>query len=570
MRRNQILDYIYRHNTDKEDIKKLIQYTNENIDKLNYYKSNYPVISSTGGIYCIYSPSATEYLEFEQECGSIMKMAEKMINRAKYNITEKELIQFYGEDYPGRKKSNSTSNNRYSNKKLNKAINISNSDVELQAELFANLFNTDKECFIRIRCESNNHMYSYNVQDLKDPVKLHNILNARKFTREDLFYSLATYRTMKNCEEDNIFSMHCIECDIDYIDKKIKRFRGKKPIEVFKILQEEEFGRSIPVPNIVEIGRQLKLFFKIESVGATKPSKNLVKRVNKVFSQRLIDFGADSPRLTDGGRINGSINSKSGDKVEIFFIKEAPIYTLKQLREEWLDPLPKWYPAYVEKRNKVVRFIPRDKDIFFSINQARISDFYKIANYFGQDFDGRRFLCFQVRNHAKLSGFTDNKAEKMMKDFNNNLAKPLAWRVIERDTRNVNKKQWLYKDITILDHLGLDKSDVAAIGLQELKYLSDEDKKERKKELDNEYNYKRYRNIDDMTKTEVKRRNEFIQIARLELQGMSLRDISEELGKAVSTLSEKINKVYKKINYNEIKQAVELGIFNDLGIELLA
>lgn len=568
MRRKQILDYIYKNNTDKEDIKKLEKYVDENMDKLNHYKSNYPVIGSTGGIYCIYSPSVAEYLEFEQECGSFMTMEAKKINRAKYNITEKDLINFYGEDYLGRKK-NSTSNKRYSNKKLNKAINITNADVELQAELFANLFDTDKECFIRIRCESNNHMYSYNVQDLKDPVKLHNILNARKFTREDLFYSLATYRTMKNCEEDNIFSMHCIECDVDYITKKIKRFKNKTPIEVFKTLQEEEFGRSIPVPNIIEIGRQLKLFFKIECVGATKPSKNLVKRVNKVFSQRLIDFGADAPRLTDGGRINGSINSKSNDKVEIFFIKEAPIYTLKQLRDEWLDPIPEWYPTYLEKRNKkVVRFIPKDKDIFFTINQARINDFYKIANYYGKDFDGRRFLCFQVRNHAKLNGCSDEEAEKMMKDFNNNLAKPLQWRVIERDTRNVNKKQWLYKDITILDHLGLDKNDVAAIGLQELKYLSDEDKKERKKEWDKEYRYNKFRNIDGMTKTEVKRRNEFIQIARLELQGMSLNKIAEELGKAFSTIAEKIKKHNEY--YCEIKQAVLFGVFDDLGVELLA
>lgn len=95
-------------------------------------------------------------------------------------------------------------------------------------------------------------------------------------------------------------------------------------------------------------------------------------------------------------------------------------------------------------------------------------------------------------------------------------------------------------------------------------------KAEKKKDWDREYRYKKFRNTEGLTKTEVRRRNEFIMIARLELSGLSINKIAEEIGKAPSTIKEKIKKKYKKITYTEIKQGVKDGIFDDLRIEQLA
>lgn len=498
-----------------------------------------------------------EYLEFEKN-SLIMDAASKKINRIKYGINEDDLRQFYGEVYTQPPVIEEISYRR----DIKKAYSIKKDETYQQAQLFGKIFDTDRECFVRIRCAATNKSYSYNVKDLKDHNKLFNILNSKKFTREDLFYSMATYKTMKSGEEVNIFSMHCIPVDIDY--KKIRRLKNKTPMEVFEILEKEEFERTIPTPNVCEVGNQLRLLYKFESVGATKVSMNLVKRMGKIFAERLIDYGGDSPRLTDYARIEGSINTKTGDKVHVFFIEDAPIYKVGELRDKWLDVLPEWYPAWKEKSNKVVRFIPKDRDIWFNINTERIQDFFNIAEYYGKEFDGRRFLCFQVRNHAKLRGDSDKEALELMKEFNNSLARPLRIRVIERDTRNVNRKQYQYKNQTVLDYLCIDDKEALKIGLQSI--IPENIAKENKKEADRERWKSLMRNDEGVTKTEVRRRNEFIQIAQLELEGLSLRQIAEEIGKNVSVLSRKIHKVYDKFNYAEIKRDVINGIYNEKSV----
>ena len=91
----------------------------------------------------------------------------------------------------------------------------------------------------------------------------------------------------------------------------------------------------------------------------------------------------------------------------------------------------------------------------------------------------------------------------------------------------------------------------------------------KKAEYDRKYNYKRYRNTEGLTDTEVARRAEFIKIAELELQGYSYKAIAKELGYTHhNKITRKINKEYKKINYNEIKDMViEL---RNKGIKILA
>ncbi|MDV4152734.1 helix-turn-helix domain-containing protein [Clostridium sp. AL.422] len=507
-----------------------------------------------------YRPSALEYLRFEQECGSLMNKEARKTNRKKYRITEEDIHNFYGYNKKSDKKQNKND--------ITKQCNITKKDADEMCKIFNKVFDTEKECFVRLRCAESNIIYAYNVQDLKDNKKLFNILNSNKFRKEDFFYSLATYKTMLSGEEDNIFSMHLISIDIDF--RKVKRLKDKTPMQIFEMIKEQEFDKNIPAPNYFEVGHQLRLLYKIQSVGATKLSKNLVKRINKVFNERMIDYGGDTPRLTDYARIKGSINTKDNSIVDIFILENVQAYKLKDLQEKWLNEIPSWYLTWKNKKHKgkIVKFRPKDKSVLYPLNMGRIEDFKKIAAYYGKDLDGRRFLCFLVRNHSLLAGFSEEEAKEMLREFNNNLAKPLSWRVIERDTRNVNKKQYLYKDITILDYLGIGREEVNLIGLEEIKYQTDEEKALKKLEYNKEYMFNKFRNSEGLTKTEVKRRAEFIQIAELELNGLSLREIAVEIGKSVSTISEKINKKYKRINYNEIKEMIiELKV---QGIKILA
>lgn len=509
-----------------------------------------------------YTPTLEEYLKFEQECGNMNKEI-KALNRKKYGFTEEEINNFYNIE------SVKIIEKKKNKKDVGRKYNISRNDADMMCKIFNKVFDTDRECFVRLRCAETNIIYSYNVQDLKDINKLFNILNSNKFRKEDFFYSLATYKTMLSGEEDNIFSMHLISVDIDF--KKIKRLKDKTPLEVFELLKNQEFDKNIPTPNYIEMGHQLRLLYKIESVGATRPSKNLVKRINKVFNERLIDYGGDTTRLTDYARIKGSINTKDNSVIDIFILEDVQSYKLQDLKDNWLNEIPSWYLTWKNKSNKgkVVKFRPKDKSVLYPLNMGRIQDFKRIAAYYGKELDGKRFLCFLVRNHAILAGFTEDEAKEMMREFNDNLAKPLSWRVIERDTRNVNKKQYLFKDITILEQLGIEREDVAQIGLEEIKYQTDEEKALKKAEYNKEYMFNKFRNTEGLTKTEVKRRAEFIKIAELEIKGFSYREISKELGYSDhKAITRKINKVYKNINYTEIKDMI-IELKNQ-GIKILA
>ena len=70
-----------------------------------------------------------------------------------------------------------------------------------------------------------------------------------------------------------------------------------------------------------------------------------------------------------------------------------------------------------------------------------------------------------------------------------------------------------------------------------------------------------------LTKTEVKRRNQFILIARMELAGLSYRAMAKELGFSDhKAITRKINKVYNIVNYSEILEEVKNGCYDDLEV----
>ena len=151
-----------------------------------------------------------------------------------------------------------------------------------------------------------------------------------------------------------------------------------------------------------------------------------------------------------------------------------------------------------------------------------------------------------------------------MKDFNNNFKKPLKWREIERDTRNVEKKQYYYKSKTILNYIGITQEEEIILNLQGI--LSKEEKARRNNIRTKQAQKAKYRDQTGLTRTERKRLNDFIQIAQLELQGLSLRATAKELNVSHQGLSKKINKTYDKINYKEILEEVQQGLYKNIRV----
>ncbi|MBI6010400.1 hypothetical protein ACSXCD_14920 (plasmid) [Clostridium perfringens] len=501
-----------------------------------------------------------DYLEFELNC-RMMNATARRENRKKYGITEEDLIKFYGENYPGKRKTRSIKVK--SEKKKNK---FKDEEIEEQLDLFKKIFDNEDEAFIRIFCKKTHEFYSYPIKALLDKDKLFNILNSHRFsTINDLMYTLNTYNNMKRMATNNIFTINSFAIDVDF--KDVIRFAKHTPKQVIKILEKTEFDKSVPKPNVIEYGNNLRLIYILDKVYSNKDVTTLVRRICNYIGERLVDYGAKGQPLTTFGRVLNSVNSKNGKRIKAMYLGQ-PKYILRQLQEKVLPPLPDWYAEYkIKSGRKKAKIIDFSKDFSNQAksrkyNENRISDIFKIVEYFDGDIDGRRFLCFQIRNHAKLAGYTNEEAEQLMKELNNKFKRPLRWNVIEQDTRNVERKQYYYKSQTFLDYISITPE------LEELLELKGFLSKTEIKRRDNVANKARqkakYRNKEGLTKTEVKRRNEFIFIARLEIQGVSYKSIAKSMNKDLSNMLKRLKKRFDKINYNEILEEVKLGVYDNL------
>ncbi|EIF2088251.1 helix-turn-helix domain-containing protein [Clostridium perfringens] len=527
--------------------------------------------------------SKNEYLEFEKENFDFMDAESISLNRINWNVSILDLQNFYGNEYLDyrviktkkgkyikvpKHKNNIEKTIKVNRKQERKANKFTDIEVKQQLELFNKIFNIEDNVFVRLLCKKTGEYYSYPVDALKDFNKLKSILNSNRFSlKEDLMYTFNTYNNLKSATEKDLHLLTGIAIDVDF--GEVRRFSGKDPIDIINILERIEFNKTIPTPQIVEYGRNLRLIYALEKVPATVASKKLANRLAAIIGQRLADYGGDKQPLTTFGRVIGTTNSKGGQVIKVMYLNEEK-YTLKELQEKYLEPLPEWYPEWKAKTNrKVINFGKNFNKYanYYKYNELRISDFYKIQAYFKEDGDCagfRRFLCFQVRNHAILMGTSLREAEKLMKDFNNSFKKPLKWREIERDTRNVERKQYYYKSTTILNYIGITKEEEILLNLEGI--LSKQEKARRNNIRTKQSQKAKYRDQDGLTKTERKRLEEFIKIAQLELQGLSLRAIAKELGKSPSTLSEKINKTYDKINYKEILEEVQQGLYKNIRV----
>lgn len=304
---------------------------------------------------------------------------------------------------------------------------------------------------------------SYPISAFKNGIKVNKILNSKE--KEDLFISLNPFRTMKSGARNNLFCINAIGVDVDYKKKKI--FKGLEPFQVIKLLEDEFFDKRIPTPTHIEYGNQIRLIYCIETCYIPKHRDNvlvLARRISEVFAEELKDFGAEKQNIESYIRVPNSINSKNGATVKIFKYENSIRYTLGELQELWLDELPKWYKrkkGRVKANNKVVKL-----HNVFTLNSNRLMDLEKIQRWLNESgqTEFRVRLNFLYRNfilvknkyqNGKLTEEDYKYAEEQMLKFNSKFIEPCRPHVIERNTRNVNTNQYLYKNETLVNYLEL-------------------------------------------------------------------------------------------------------------------
>ena len=329
-------------------------------------------------------------------------------------------------------------------------------DVKELTELFTYIYVNKDECFVRVLNKGKGITKAYPINALKDSIKVNSIINS--LGKEDIFISLNPFRTMRSGTRNNLFCINAIAIDVDYKNKKV--FKDLDPKQVISLLELDIFDKVIPTPNLIEYGNQIRLIYTVEPCYIPKHRDNVVvlaQRISKVFADELKDYGAERQNLESYYRLPKSINSKNGAEVNILAYNDTIRYTLRELKELWLEELPKWYKrrkGRTKDKKKVVKL-----HNVYTLNCNRIMDLEKIQAY--RNF----YLIKEKYQKGALTKEDFENAEKEMLRFNNNFNEPYRNHVIEVNTRSVNHTQYLYKSETLVNFLELTWELCEEIGL---------------------------------------------------------------------------------------------------------
>lgn len=506
------------------------KYKKENKEKLLKYPNTTPVFDAKEKkVYCVYRPRTVDDL-----LGILRSQHRSTVDRIlkKYGFegSRDYVYEKLDLDFPKKKTNGNTD--------IKALPNLSN--VKQMAKFFTIAYTTDADVFVHFLNKETGKSRFYPIDAVKDVTKLSAILNSYMFSgNKDIMYSLSTYKTMTSATEANAFSVDNIQVDIDYL--KVKEYKNKSPEEIWQLILQNDVGVTIPYPSAIEYGHQLRLIYAIDGLYIKKGSeavKTIAKRLSDTFAKRLKQYNAEGQPITSHGRVIGSVNSRDGSiiKMEMF----GHIYSVDTLKDKWLDPLPEWYSNWKTKpKPKKKRKIHHLRNEY-SLNVARLNDLIKIVRYYNGDLDGRRYICYQVRNHALLAGDSPDEAKKRMLEVNDMFKQSLRVNVIEQDTRNIERKQYFYKSQTILDRLEITPEIEEQL---ELETLVSEAESKRRNRVSKAAEY-RLKTYGDATKTKkMLMKEEQQKIRDLLAAGLSNKEITCELNMSMSTLKRHIRQI---------------------------
>lgn len=368
--------------------------------------------------------------------------------------------------------------------------------------------------------------------------------------KEDSMYSLNLFKNHETGLKKDLQAIRILAVDVDFKNKGKHKELTKESI--MYLLEEDYFNNEIPVPTVIESGNQIRLIYVLdETVGATNNSKRLADRINKVLSDKLIEFGAEPHKLTSFARFPCSINTKTGDNINVLNYSDYR-YTLKELQEDWLNPLPDWYKPYLEKRQeklnkksnketneekekgKVINYFTT-----YSLNLGRIEDLETIQRFynFGLEND-KEYMCFLYRNHCILSGMSKDEAMEKTKEFylKFSSANEYKWKKIESQTRNVERHTYFIPNHRILEHLGITAEEEEELELT----VTISKGEKRRRDFANRKAARRNQN--GLTPKQQELADLKVKVLGLRQQGLSIRKIAEELGKSKGTIENILKK----------------------------
>lgn len=372
-----------------------------------------------------------------------------------------------------------------------------NSEITEIAETFSKLYE-GAGGFIKIMSGNNRRGYFYSKEVLCDEIKLEAILESRRFSIDNVYASMATYKTMKEATMGNILTVNALAIDADFtLQNGQENITTEEAINALHLAVLDGF----PEPTYIEFSRNLRLVYIFEKPyiipqnrEKAEACRTFLKRVAICLSEELnrhsevIYFNATPQRLTSFIRIPHSVNKRTYGHYDydrkVFVIDVVNRYEvdIKQFGDKWdieklselvLPPLFSGYKEWKQKnrqkkQNKVTYIKPQ------GIAEKRLTELEELQRR-GYDVGYREKLCYFYWVTVRQAGKTEEEATEAVKAYNSQFKIPLEEHRLLTDCKlskyidGRSGKQcegWErhFKDSTIREQLGLGVAEADLFG----------------------------------------------------------------------------------------------------------
>ena len=323
-------------------------------------------------------------------------------------------------------------------------------------------------------------------------------------------------------------------------------------------LMEEHFGKDIPVPSyVVFSGRGIYLWWFIDEHINALPRW---KKVQKYLHEVLKKYGSDSSVTTDYARVFraiGSINSKTGAKVEVWYDFNRS-YTLYEIMQEYLPEEKKAEIKLQDKRHKSTFFSPEKEQ---KLCMDRLRDLKGLLTKYRDREDAHReSILFLYRYYNLCLYAVPETALEACIRLNAGLKHPLPEEEVIRATKSAEKyfEQGCSFSITnkkLVEFLDIRENEMDVM----LSIRSEDEKKEvRRRRNRNDYLNRLRNEGKDTKKQEIRKRR--VKLLKLLGKGIGKEEICKTLGISRATyyadlkVVEKVLEVIKNARSGEKKK----------------
>ncbi len=292
----------------------------------------------------------------------------------------------------------------------------------------------------------------------------------QNYRNSDLFFSFATYKKGKDGhmkrDTAHLCNIYAWSIDVDYEDD------SKHPLDIYEYIMDNV---SLPAPNYVEYGHRLRMIYIFEEPlrlyskqrdKLLKGFRFLQKCMAKKINDTLDGMGAESTPPTSFFRMPGSVNTKTGDIIQVKHITDEK-WTLQEMFSEWI---PERYidefglgKDYKKKKKKDKKKAATDfnSTILWKRRMRIFEEMQNLSN------PPRKRLCF-LYGVGLLWTHQANSSEEAMRgilEFNKGFLHPLPEKVIRSKMRTIHA--YKYRDSELAAFLGVEASVFGSLSRKE-------------------------------------------------------------------------------------------------------